>query len=760
MKLVRLYRASMYVMLFLATMVLSVNAQDYNRLAMLYPLGVAAAGVAAFLTVDRNPKQGLARDLANFLAMGSFVIASMEYWSNADALALALGHWLVYLQLLKMFLPKTDVDDWFLFLLGLFQVVIGVYLSQSHEVGILLIAWALTSLWTLGLFHLHREASRLRPAAGVVVIPAPDVRNPYPGLLNAGFFLSAASVALTSLALGVVTFLVMPRWSTAATMRGAQPGTKHLTGFSDEVQLGRMGEILENDGVVMSVETYDASDTKIRPPEDVLWRGVTLVAYEDGRWVREAQLPLQIDRAPIGPTPPGVAVTQRIKLEATEGDVLFAIRPLSAVAGRRGDEIAMNRLDGTVYRLGQRIGGDYEQPATQSAGVYDYQIRGVLDARGRLPQAREILPRGEHLRMLRYVRRDLEERLRAIGDRVLEGDAEAGPEARALKLQAYLRDSGGFFYTLSMTRADPTLDPVLDFLENRREGHCEYFASALTLLLRAQGIPARMVNGFKGGDWNELFGVMTVRQKHAHSWVEALVGRDASDRPIWLTLDPTPARQREQVVAQVGGVSARFRTVTDSLRQFWVFNVTGFDQERQNRLIYGPARQLAAEAARGFGMIYGALRRALGWLFYFESTQEFFSWRGFLVSVVAMLLAVGAAGALRWGLGKVARRIGKSQVGGGRGAHGIGFYHRLVRLLGEAGLERPASETPREFARRASVFLMGRPAGADRLAAVPSSVVEAFYHVRFGHHALDAEALRELDAKLDALESGLRPSRS
>src|SRR5258708_33494589 len=93
---------------------------------------------------------------------------------------------------------------------------------------------------------------------------------------------------------------------------------------------------------------------------------------------------------------------------------------------------------------------------------------------------------------------------------------------------------------------DPSIDPVEDFLVSRKEGHCAYFASALALMLRSIGIPARMVNGFKGGDWNDLSNVLTVRQKHAHSWVEALVGEvgsgDASRRtPVWVTLDPTPA---------------------------------------------------------------------------------------------------------------------------------------------------------------------------------------------------------------------------
>ena len=81
---------------------------------------------------------------------------------------------------------------------------------------------------------------------------------------------------------------------------------------------------------------------------------------------------------------------------------------------------------------------------------------------------------------------------------------DRGDQRQGRALEIYLRDSGEFGYTLEMNVVDPSLDPVEDFLVNRKEGHCEYFASALALLLRSIDIPARMVNGFKGGDWNEL----------------------------------------------------------------------------------------------------------------------------------------------------------------------------------------------------------------------------------------------------------------
>ena len=123
-----------------------------------------------------------------------------------------------------------------------------------------------------------------------------------------------------------------------------------------------------------------------------------------------------------------------------------------------------------------------------------------------------------------------------------------------------MRDSGRFSYSLHMEVKDSSLDPVEDFLVNRKEGHCEYFASALALLLRSIDIPARVVNGFKGGDWNDLTQTMNVRQKHAHSWVEAYVGDESGPQAHLDHARPDPlerARRRSPMSAASPAISAR-----------------------------------------------------------------------------------------------------------------------------------------------------------------------------------------------------------
>ena len=79
-------------------------------------------------------------------------------------------------------------------------------------------------------------------------------------------------------------------------------------------------------------------------------------------------------------------------------------------------------------------------------------------------------------------------------------------------------------------------DPLADFLFERRKGHCEYFASAMAVMLRTLGIPSRLVTGFQGGAYNPVSGWSVVRASDAHSWVEAWI-----DGRGWITFDPTPA---------------------------------------------------------------------------------------------------------------------------------------------------------------------------------------------------------------------------
>jgi transglutaminase-like putative cysteine protease len=761
------YRASFYLMLVVSTLALSGDNPE-GQYAKILGIVVAVAGAVAFFTVDVRQRWALPRRLADALALGTLVVLYFEYRNDESQRISALAHWLVYLQLIKYFLPKTAEDDWFLFLLGLIQVLIGSVINQSDEVGAWLCLWALLAVWVLGQFFLQREARRfsLAPVQPATRRAGAPVVDPYHGLFDLPYAAATIRVMFTTLALGGLIFLVLPRQAGANRTQANAVMPRHLTGFDEEVQLGQLGEILENDSVVMTVELTDQDGHPLRL-EEPLWRGVTMIQYDGGRWHRQTRGTQSIVGYETRRARAPREIHQKIKLEPIDSQALFAMRPILEVLRAENSKVvpSTSTNDGTLYRP--------DKPNSP----YDYEVVSSADIDD--PQPHESPPSSYSLLNLSMPPK-LKARLRKIAEPIvakIPADGQAGIEARARALADWLRDSGEFSYTLQMSAPDPSLDPVEDFLTKRKAGHCEYFASALALLLRSIDIQSRVVNGFKGGDWNDLIGTINVRQKHAHSWVEAYVGLHVAESnsresgnespssagphpgdraPIWITLDPTPAAERRKSIAQVGGLAAHFRALTDSIRHVWVFYIVGYDADRQNRLVYTPMRTIIIEARRKYAELGLWLRRSVARQLYFQNMSAFISVRGLLVTFFALITTVALARVVF----RIARRIASWLRGPALDATSLAagtlFYRRLTQMLAAYDLERTPAETQNEFAIRAHKFLTGHGPGTAGISDVPEQVVSAFYRVRFGHLELAPGSLQELNARLDSLESRLK----
>ena len=325
----------------------------------------------------------------------------------------------------------------------------------------------------------------------------------------------------------------------------------------------------------MSIEQLDVNNQRINPdnePTEQRWRGLSLERYEKGRWRRP-----ELTRGAVEAIPTfdhkSELIRQIIKLEPTDSPVLFALRPIVDLEEHdQRFQPMLNDIDGSLFRSDSRpVAVEYRIDSSRN------QDRA---------QKGEQYPDSAYLTNLLQVPDEVREVLRPIAEQVVGTLDPEDARGRAEALANFLRGpKSEFRYTLAIEAVDPKLDPVVDFVVNRKEGHCEFFASALTLMARTIGIPARMINGFKGGDYNSMAGLTTVRQKHAHSWVEVLVEPnrvDLPDRAFWLTLDPTPADQRNASVAQVGGMMGNFREVTDFVRFVWVFYIVGFNADRQD----------------------------------------------------------------------------------------------------------------------------------------------------------------------------------
>jgi hypothetical protein len=252
---------------------------------------------------------------------------------------------------------------------------------------------------------------------------------------------------------------------------------------------------------------------------------------------------------------------------------------------------------------------------------------------------------------------ELRERIPALARRVTAGSADGGEAAR--RLTAFLtRD---LRYSLVQART-PGVDALEDFLFVRRSGNCEYFATALAIMLRTVGVPARVVNGFQRGEWNPYGEYVAVRLSDAHSWVEAWIGGAG-----WVTFDASP---RSEAAASGGRVGLYL----DALRMRWYRYVVNWSLKDQVDLassIRHTARRLRPE-----------------W-------PTLSAWpRPNASLVIGVSAAVALVVAWRWrrGDGVARRRVGRRDV--------PDFYRRALRLLARRGVRPAPHETAREFCAR------------------------------------------------------------
>ena len=306
--------------------------------------------------------------------------------------------------------------------------------------------------------------------------------------------------------------------------------------------------------------------------------------------------------------------------------------------------------------------------------------------------------------------------------------------------EQYLSLSGEFKYSLSLRRQDNQVDPIEDFVENTKAGHCTRFATALALMLRSVGIPTRIVLGYRGyetaGD-----GVYEVLQCHAHSWVEALIVRPVSrDRESpwrWLTLDPTPSGD--------GVADAEF-----TWGQWWEFTrqqaggffknfIVEYDTDQQERTRYAMSKTN--------WMIPTAIRR----LILGPSGDDWV--RAGIVGIAGVAFLLAAAS------GRPSLAVCRS--GSPRPTLKPRFTCAWSTFGGaciENGPEGWGNTT--RVRRRRSDRLRSTPAGTYDVADVPAKVAAIFYRVRFGARPLIAsEREASIDAQLDQFDAALtRPA--
>ena len=521
----------------------------------------------------------------------------------------------------------------------------------------------------------------------------------------------SASLAAGILLLTGGLFFVLPRTAQAAFRRLA-PQRFRPAGLSEEVTLGRFGQALPRDTVVMRVRFYSE-----QPAFPLKWRGQALGRFDGRRWYNPAEpgQPLASSQGLVKLAEnrqlwrSGHRMAYEVWLEPALSDMLFLAGTPEFL---RIDAPAVIRTAGGGLRPAP------DSPRGLRYGAYSFLETGTAEPGLAAPAPGEAPPGYLELP-------PLDARIAELARQVTEG--RTSEEERAQALEQHLHRHYTYSWRPGLEQAP---DPLVDFLFRRRAGHCEHFASAMAVMLRLVGIPSRVSTGFQGGAFNPISGWQVIRASDAHTWVEAWIGGQG-----WATFDPTPPRPRRAGPS----LGTRLAWYLDAAETFWNEWVLHYDLGRQLALaskMESSGRNLSSrwlDRARAKGGQWKAGLTAWGR-------------RYGLVTLAAAALAVAAlllAPRIRaqW---RARRRLLQAERGRAQPSDATVLYARLLRLLERRGLAKPVWLTPAEFAR-------GLPTSpAARLVA---EFTRAYNHLRFGGRR---EAAAHMFTLLDQLEQALR----
>ena len=495
----------------------------------------------------------------------------------------------LFLGVNKLFNRHKSSDYQQLYVLSLLQMIAATALSADLSFGVLLMIYVVALTWTLILFHLRREMEEnllLKYGSSLEGKPVEVERVLNSRRLVGGRFLVVTSGISLLIFLGaMIFFFLFPRIG-FRFFQQSRPGIT-MTGFNDQVTLGDFGLIKDNPTVVMRVEFEDVKDRNRLP---FYWRGLALDQYDGAEWSKSKQRSRQSLQEKQGRFPilskrrmRGHTVRQTIYLEPMDQRVLFGLNSMR--------EIEVPKPEGLD------LPGQYRVIEKDAESDVYYEQRDDIAFRYIVHSQREAYPRSLWTQSLASYRSNYalygyrnRERYLQLPDQLaprirdlaqtLTADAQTVQDAVRM-LESHLTSQ--YAYTLNLER-NVELPPLEDFLFEQKRGHCEYFASAMVIMLRSVGIGARLVNGFHGGQWNAYGQYLTVAQGDAHSWVEVLLpehvceGEKCMWENHWVTVDPTPSSDTPEDEL---GLLAQIRQYADAFRMRWYRYIVEYDLDQQ-----------------------------------------------------------------------------------------------------------------------------------------------------------------------------------
>lgn len=801
----RLLQWNICALVVLGAMLLGIGNEQYQL-----PAIAAAGAFVSLVFVDGLRWFVLGRFAANLVALGVAIYPLLDFMNKTnEGQLMSIAQLLVHLQVVLLLERKTPRIYWQLFVLSVLQVVVASALKFDLSGGATFLLYVAAAFAAMILMLVHRDADRLTEAARSASRRQEEVQRALQGekavaalraspiavfdrptsdqrLAHSWF---KKGIAATGAAVVFAAFLFYSIPRTGEPWFGARLSKLSMVGFTQQLTFDEEGVIPESAEQVMRVWYLDPKTGQAMNVGDSLYlRGTTLHHYtiEGGRPTWKLRQKGESDFliasqmvVPELPADDSDYLLQRISMEPSGERFLFTAFPAYSLERDR-------RLSFDVDR---NVISQARDPSSNEVFRYELAVKGLRGPnpmsawpyRSPDPQARTSTPMGslQQRQLLQMPSEIAGPRFSTLRELARQWSANFSLESQRIQaaraLEARLRYSGDFQYTLDFSnlKRDPSLDPIEDFVRNHRQGHCEYFAATLTLMLRSLGIPARLVVGYRGGEFNSIGGFYDVAQRDAHVWVEAyLAPQDVNEEMIrsgeagvsgaWLQLDPTPAaRDAIDVAANDPSLRAQAGQAFGYAQMLWDDFVVGLDAERQSRTL-----------GKGFGDLFnadywgGMVETALSDIPWVRETRR--EWlQGGVIAVGLVVLAglfwsrrsaFRGLARRRW-LRRLAPKLAQwlSRLGGERRQTKIAFFERFERLAEQHGIQRAAATTARELAEQVMAHHADHPQ-ASQIAEAARGIASAFERVRYGEAALDETASMAVNAALGVIERAWQPS--
>lgn len=458
-----------------------------------------------------------------------------------DQVVRALLHLLLFLLVVKLFAIRKESEKWHV-LAAIFFVFVASMATASHMTMVLyLVAATAAGVYVMvRLAHLAMLGAvdgDARSVAGESAAAADGGVGPLPRARWA-----AAVLMLLVVLVSIPVFATMPRFRKPWVMGqgGGNLGLSRTTGFSDQVNLSSLSAgIGQNREVAVRLRVLDdeldagldADLDDFDDLDEVRIKGASFEVYVDQRWERPWATyrtpPKENGRIRLGNQPAAMKV--RITLEPIQSySLLLPVRAVAVEPGQALQQLALGPGGDLVSsRLRRR-----NQAVEYDALLADEPvIAASVGTPGSTPFRSSDPPRPADGLSTSGITPEI----RRLAYEVMGDPSEVGERERARRLERHLLNEYG--YTTDFVGREGER-PIQEFLFEHRSGHCELFATSMVLMLRSQGIPARLATGFLGAERNDLENRLVIRQSNAHAWVEAEVDGE------WRIFDPTPPEGR------------------------------------------------------------------------------------------------------------------------------------------------------------------------------------------------------------------------